>query len=105
MAEHMKALKNQPKPNVSSSSMDVSMNAAPQWFDMEAPGGVRVAEKAQIPALELPPVSDFKSPDATTSKDHSSAPPGGASGGGGGGGDPNTKSKEADKITLEPLPT
>eukprot|EP00973_Karenia_brevis_P011762 1593473-Karenia_brevis.AAC.1 len=38
-------------------------------------------------------------------KDASSAHPGGASGGGGGGGDPNTKSKEADKITLEFLPT
>eukprot|EP00973_Karenia_brevis_P088709 12302136-Karenia_brevis.AAC.1 len=62
--------------------MDVSMKATPQWFDMEAPGGVRVAEKAQIPALELPPASDFKTPDATLSKDQSSAPSGGASGGG-----------------------
>eukprot|EP00973_Karenia_brevis_P051759 7190465-Karenia_brevis.AAC.1 len=67
---------------------------------MEAPGGVRVAEKPHIPALELPPVSDTKTKDVPTGK----APPGGASSGGGGG-DPNTKSKEADKITLEPLPT
>eukprot|EP00973_Karenia_brevis_P005881 801737-Karenia_brevis.AAC.1 len=61
------------------------MNAVSQWFDMEAPGGVRVAEEPHIPALELPHVSDTKTEDVPTSK----LPPGVASGGGGGG-DPNT---------------
>eukprot|EP00973_Karenia_brevis_P037840 5219369-Karenia_brevis.AAC.1 len=41
MTTQMKAIQNQPKPNFSS-SMDVSMSSVPQWFDMEAPGGVRV---------------------------------------------------------------
>eukprot|EP00973_Karenia_brevis_P058424 8135570-Karenia_brevis.AAC.1 len=61
------------------------MNTTPQWFDMEGPGGVRVAEKLKLPALELP-----KNPDTTSSKDHPLAPSGVVSGGGGGGGDPNT---------------
>eukprot|EP00973_Karenia_brevis_P032206 4439807-Karenia_brevis.AAC.1 len=89
----MQSLQNQVQTsNVSSSSVS-------QWFDMEAPGGVGVAEKPRVPTLELPkPQVD------TSSKEQPPAPSGGAAGGGGGN-DPNTKSKEADKITLEPLPT
>eukprot|EP00973_Karenia_brevis_P034305 4731849-Karenia_brevis.AAC.1 len=62
MAAQMKSIQNQPKPNVSS-SMDVSMSSVPQWFDMEAPGGIRVVEKPKVPALELPPASELKSQD------------------------------------------
>eukprot|EP00973_Karenia_brevis_P024841 3423759-Karenia_brevis.AAC.1 len=38
MTAQIKSRQNQPKPNVSL-SMDVPMSSAPQWFDMEAPGG------------------------------------------------------------------
>eukprot|EP00973_Karenia_brevis_P086309 11968796-Karenia_brevis.AAC.1 len=43
MNQQMKALQHQQQQqsNVSSSAMDVSVKTTPQWFDMEAPGGVR----------------------------------------------------------------
>eukprot|EP00973_Karenia_brevis_P053533 7439856-Karenia_brevis.AAC.1 len=51
MAERMASIQNQPMQNQSSSSMEVSTSSVPQWFDMEAPGGIGVAEKPKVPAL------------------------------------------------------
>eukprot|EP00973_Karenia_brevis_P073401 10197296-Karenia_brevis.AAC.1 len=78
MTAQMKSIQNQPKPNVSS-SMDMSMSSAPQWFDMEAPGGVRVEEKPKVPTSELPPASEFRTPDEKVGEDFSSTPSGVAS--------------------------
>eukprot|EP00973_Karenia_brevis_P063823 8872386-Karenia_brevis.AAC.1 len=68
---------------------------------MEAPGGVGVGENPKVPAVVLPPASEFKPPDVAKGTDLSSTP----LGGGGGGGDPNTNSKEAHKIIFESLPS
>eukprot|EP00973_Karenia_brevis_P052052 7229835-Karenia_brevis.AAC.1 len=100
MAENMVTMQN---PNTSTSVG--SKSSVPQWFDMEAPGGVGVAEKPKVPMLQWPSANESKSSDVVMGKDASSAPSGGACGGGGGGGGPNTRSKEADNITLESLPT
>eukprot|EP00973_Karenia_brevis_P053101 7382031-Karenia_brevis.AAC.1 len=82
----------------SSSSMEVS-TSVPQWFDMEAPGGVGVGERPKVPALALPLTNNTS--DASKGIDSAFTPlggaVGGASGGGGGGGDPNTKAKKLTK--------
>eukprot|EP00973_Karenia_brevis_P076748 10660180-Karenia_brevis.AAC.1 len=58
MAENTAAMQN---PNTSTS--EGTKSSVPQWFDMEAPGRVGVAEKPEVPLLQLPSADESKSSD------------------------------------------